>query len=677
MKLLNRLVNIAVFGLLMLVFDAFAVPIKSEPKVVGGHDAGPVVFPWMVSLQLKPSGRHFCGATLIHSRFVLTAAHCVENLLASSIQAVVGVRDLQHADNEGITVSVDQIFIHSHYHVERLQADLAVLRLAWALPVQKAVDLVSDREWEDSDEATYWVLGWGDTLASPDLESFPSILQQAQVDVISRQSCQQAYAPGQVTAGMLCAGKQRGGVDACQGDSGGPLLVVDEGQVQQIGLVSFGQECGAFNAPPGVYTDVSFYSNFWQGIIRGSLLPLDLKWWGVGQIYTSRLFVTNFHSTFLRLGTLTGDYSRQVAVSGLACEQAVLAVGESCQFGYRFLPMTVGSFVERTTLPVMTEPQSEFEAITVVTQGSILPQVSVATAWDVEGVTWYSGGDVPWILDTKFTFDGATMRSGSLRDVQQSVLVGHINGPMTLNFAVATDTEADYDQLTIKLNDRLVEQLSGQTNWRLIELDIPAGKAQLVFEYRKDGSVQVGRDVVWLDFVDANGQDFVGQLMREGGAVVQNTRGGGVSVWGLYLWSVVVLVMGLSACQQQRMDTERASSADANTQDLMVSQKKVGKAELGDRSKEVVEPLYQVKQLEQALEIQVKSHGCTLPQHFVIREDGDDSGKYAILRTKPDYCRRAPGLVVIKLKLPADYQGRLIRLSNPIMPSFQKNPLRY
>ena len=44
--------------------------------IVNGMDASPREVPWQVSIQ--EFGKHFCGGSVIHPYFVLTAAHCVE-----------------------------------------------------------------------------------------------------------------------------------------------------------------------------------------------------------------------------------------------------------------------------------------------------------------------------------------------------------------------------------------------------------------------------------------------------------------------------------------------------------------------------------------------------------------------------------------------------------------------
>ncbi|CAF4677139.1 unnamed protein product, partial [Rotaria magnacalcarata] len=47
---------------------------------MGGQDAAPHSYPWMVSLAKRSlNNLHLCGGVLLTRRHVLTAAHCMED----------------------------------------------------------------------------------------------------------------------------------------------------------------------------------------------------------------------------------------------------------------------------------------------------------------------------------------------------------------------------------------------------------------------------------------------------------------------------------------------------------------------------------------------------------------------------------------------------------------------
>ena len=51
-------------------------PIENSRKIVGGREAKPNSWPWMVSLMVNTT--HTCGGAIIGASWVVTAAHCFE-----------------------------------------------------------------------------------------------------------------------------------------------------------------------------------------------------------------------------------------------------------------------------------------------------------------------------------------------------------------------------------------------------------------------------------------------------------------------------------------------------------------------------------------------------------------------------------------------------------------------
>ena len=165
-------------------------------------------------------------------------------------------------------IPVAQIFVHPSYHKPmRYSNDIAVLKLARPAVLNKAVSTVclpDDKfplPYDDLNKKCY-ITGWG-TLAAGG--SQPNNLMQASVPLVSKSRCLKGY-PGMIHDSMLCAGFDKGGVDACQGDSGGPLVCEFNGRWYLEGATSWGYGCAAPNKY-GVYALVRYNKKWVRQII--------------------------------------------------------------------------------------------------------------------------------------------------------------------------------------------------------------------------------------------------------------------------------------------------------------------------------------------------------------------------------------------------------------------------
>ena len=72
---LSYVYDILVYDILAYKCGVPAIMPKMYTRIVGGIEAAPYSWPWQLSL--KVNGKHTCGASLVSSDWVITAAHCV------------------------------------------------------------------------------------------------------------------------------------------------------------------------------------------------------------------------------------------------------------------------------------------------------------------------------------------------------------------------------------------------------------------------------------------------------------------------------------------------------------------------------------------------------------------------------------------------------------------------
>ncbi|XP_060871616.1 protein masquerade [Metopolophium dirhodum] len=241
-------------------------------RVVGGEDADAAEWCWQVAL-INSLNQYLCGGALIGTQWVLTAAHCVTNIVRSgdAIYVRVGDHDLtrKYGSPGAQTLRVATTYIHHNHNSQTLDNDIALLKLHGQAELKDGVCLVClpARGVSHAAGKRCTVTGYG---YMGEAGPIPLRIREAEIPVVSDTECIRKI--NAVTekifilpASSFCAGGEAGN-DACQGDGGGPLVCQDDGFFELAGLVSWGFGCGRIDVP-GVYVKVSSFIGWINQII--------------------------------------------------------------------------------------------------------------------------------------------------------------------------------------------------------------------------------------------------------------------------------------------------------------------------------------------------------------------------------------------------------------------------
>merc|ERR1711964_632581 len=196
-------------------------------------------WPWQI-LMLK-NGRAGCGGTLINSRWVVTAGHCVHRYENSprSFKVRVGDHDRNRQEGSEVEIQVERVFKHERYNSRNLDYDIALFKLAKPAQFNKWVQPACLPSADVPVGTECYITGWGKIRHPGSMHSY---LQQAKMTVPSNAKCNAKNYPAiriPITDGMVCGGGV-GRISGCHGDSGGPFVCKINGKWELHGDVSHG-----------------------------------------------------------------------------------------------------------------------------------------------------------------------------------------------------------------------------------------------------------------------------------------------------------------------------------------------------------------------------------------------------------------------------------------------------
>lgn len=244
-------------------------------RVIRGHEARALQYPWMVHLKMVmvdgfSVGAGICTGSIINDRFILTAGHCIdENVRYMGVHANEHCMTGKHM-NPATALKVKRVMRHERYGGPSTFHDIGLVELEKPLVFNETFTPICLPEFSEFDN--FVAAGWGKREGGVnffgEIEKLDTkCLREANLDVVPQWKCKR-YHPYLNTDKAMCAGGHTG---VCEGDSGGPLMTRKDGNVYQVGITSFGRkDCGIVTKTPSVFERVAAHYDWIRSKTRGA-----------------------------------------------------------------------------------------------------------------------------------------------------------------------------------------------------------------------------------------------------------------------------------------------------------------------------------------------------------------------------------------------------------------------
>ncbi|XP_033642388.1 mite allergen Der f 3-like [Asterias rubens] len=240
--------KIAVFlACLSLALAARKLP--PSKRIVGGSDAPVGSRPYQASILYSANSYDtYCGGTLVHPKWVVSAGNCVQD--TGAVYVGLGYTDL--GDKTGTQIIKGTWHLSPQFDYNTLDGDLALIELDTAVPLSDTIQTIQiASSGSDVPGGTkVLVSGWGSTSSDG---TWVDHLQQVVLEILDRDVCNYRFSGVDITSNMLCT-ESNAGKDTCWSDEGGPVVTgysetSHSKSTTLVGIVSWGWECGDANYP--------------------------------------------------------------------------------------------------------------------------------------------------------------------------------------------------------------------------------------------------------------------------------------------------------------------------------------------------------------------------------------------------------------------------------------------
>ncbi|CAK1547620.1 unnamed protein product [Leptosia nina] len=254
---------------------------SSGNKIFGGEATNIDQYPWLVVLEYS-GGLLLCGGSLITTKFIMTAAHCINGINRPPVFARLAEynitsfpTDVVETDGGGedsITVTiipVEKTLVHHEHNLRLRTHDIGLVKLSRNAVLSDFIKIIclptTDLLPQFNKKTNFTLAGWG----SDETGGASDVKKHVMLPFVKEDHCKRIYADLPLL-NVVCAGGEAG-KDSCDGDSGGPLMYEVEQKYIAVGVLSFGyRQCGIADRP-SVYTNVFKYVKWINDVVEGRI----------------------------------------------------------------------------------------------------------------------------------------------------------------------------------------------------------------------------------------------------------------------------------------------------------------------------------------------------------------------------------------------------------------------
>jgi len=156
-------------------------PDETGLRIVGGSVARPNSWPWQVALVNY--GNFFCGGSILNNRWILTAAHCEQEV--RGLVADLGEHNIFDSRDGQVSYRAAKWISHPKYDSNNQMNDIALIKLDKDIIFNNKISPVCLPKGRKPVQNTYGIVtGWGTTAADGNGQISP-VLKQVVIPILS------------------------------------------------------------------------------------------------------------------------------------------------------------------------------------------------------------------------------------------------------------------------------------------------------------------------------------------------------------------------------------------------------------------------------------------------------------------------------------------------------------